>query len=105
MRNRFYPTLSALHEDPPAPIPPAGFFTQQYLVWAGNPGGPDGSLVVTPGGGSGAVAMDIIKSARIQIVVALTLGGIVGHMIASRESRLFYEDQMSYMDGSRRRRR
>ena len=84
MRNRFYPTLSAFHEDPPAPIPPAGFFTKQYLVWAGNPGGPEFSLVVAPGNTSGAVPMEIIQAGRIQVLAALALGGVAGYMIGKR---------------------
>jgi hypothetical protein len=84
MRNRFYPTLSAFHEDPPVGVPPAGLFTKQYLVWAGSPGGPGGSFVVTPGGTSGSAPEDIIQAARIQIVAALALGGVAGYMIGKR---------------------
>lgn len=84
MRNRFYPTLSAFHEnDPPVGYPPAGFFTKQYLVWVGSPS-PGGGFLLTPGGTSGSAPEDIIQAARIQILTALALGGVAGYMIGKR---------------------
>lgn len=88
MRNRFYPTLSAFHTDPlDQGVPAAGFFTKQYLVWAGSPGGPGGDFLVTSGGPDGAQGSsqsDVLQAARIQIVAALALGGVAGYMIGKR---------------------
>lgn len=84
MRNRFYPTLSAFHEDPPTNLnlPEAGWFEKQVLVWNGY----EGASTVPSFRNSGvrAYSTDVIQAARIQIVAALALGGVAGYMIGKR---------------------
>jgi len=81
MRNRFYPTLSALHEDPPN-LPDAGFFEKQILVWNGY----EGAVSVPSFRNTGvrAYSHEVIQAARMQILASLALGGVAGYMIGKR---------------------
>jgi hypothetical protein len=81
MRNRFYPTLSALHEDPPN-LPDAGFFEKQILVWNGYEGA--SGVPSFRNTGVRAYSQEVIQAARIQILAALALGGVAGYMIGKR---------------------
>ena len=81
MRNRFYPTLSALHEDPPN-LPDAGFFEKQILVWNGYEGA--ASVPSFQNTGVRAYTFEVIQAARMQILAALAIGGVAGYMIGKR---------------------
>lgn len=86
MRNRFYPTLSALHEDPPPPVPVATFLQKHMLVWAGGPDSqnPASGMVVNSTRNYGLYSFDVIQAGRQQILAALVLGGVAGYMIGKR---------------------
>jgi hypothetical protein len=83
MRNRFYPTLSAFHEDPPPPAPMATFTQKHMLVWVGGPDSSSDSVVNATRNYS-ASPFDVIQAGRQQILAFAILGGVAGYMIGKR---------------------